>query len=163
MTTVREKIKKNPEITFAKKEDVAVSPDLLAKMNVIIPPIYYWQDVVSGKSELMTMAFVMFGRNFGRSYPIEDDNAVKIDMLRKKLFWVVRESLDVLLHHGEKVLDIFGNIDPKKVNDEEALRFKYDTRWMMKVAAFNKLVRIAPITKEKAVELGLLDKPKVAF
>ena len=163
MTTVREKIKNNPEAAFAKKENVAVAPDLLAKMNVIIPPVYYWEEVVNGKSEMMTMAFQMLGRNFGMSYSIEDDNIVKIDMLRKKLFWVVRESLDVVLHHGEKVLDIFGNIDPKKVNDEEALRFKYDTRWMQKVAAFNKLVRIAPITKEKAVELGLLDKPKVTF
>lgn len=163
MTTVREKIKKNPEAAFAKKENITVSADLLAKMNVVIPPIYYWQDVVNGKSELMTMAFQMFGRNFGMSYPIEDNNAVKIDMLRKKLFWVVRQSLDVLLHHGEKVLDMFGNIDPRKVNDEEALRFKYDTQWIVKVAAFNKLVKIAPITKDKAVELGLLDKPKMIF
>ena len=101
----------------------------------------------------------MFRKNFGMSYPIEDTNRVKLDILQKKLFWVVKESLDCLIHHGEKVLDMFGNIDPRKVNDEEALRFKYDPLWVKKVAAFNKLCKITPITKAKARSLGLLDKP----
>ena len=151
-------MKNKEDIKFAKKENVAVSPELLSSINILIPPVYYWEDVVGGKSEMMTMAFQMFGRNFGMSYPIEDTNAVKVDILRKKLFAVVRESLDVMVHHGEKVLDMFGNIDPRKVNDEEALRFKYDARWINKVAAFNKLVKIAPISKEKAEELGLLKR-----
>lgn len=141
---------------FAKKEQVAVPADILAGMHVQIPPIYYWEDVENGKSVMMTMAFRMFGRNYGQSYPIEDTNAVKIDIMRKKLFAVVKESLDVMIHHGTKILDSFGNIDPKLVNEEEAVRFKYDKFWEKKVAAFNQLVRIAPITKAEAERLGLL-------
>lgn len=140
---------------FAKKEQIEVPADILAGMHVVIPPIYYWEDVENGKSVLMTMAFQMFGQNFGMSYPIEDTNVVKIDIMRKKLFAVVKESLDVLVHHGKKVLDSFGNIDPKLVNEEEAVRFAHDPHWDKKVAAFNQLVRIAPITKEKAMKLGL--------
>ena len=154
---------KKENIKFAKKENIAVSPELLSRMEIKIPPIYYWEEVVNGTSEMMTMAFQMFGRNFGMSYPIEDTNRVKIDIMQKKLFWIVKESLDILIHHGEKVLDMFGNIDPRKVNDEEAIRFKYDPLWIQKVAAFNKLVKIAPITKQKAYSLGLLDKPKVNY
>lgn len=141
---------------FAKKEKIEVPGEMLESMNVLIPPIYYWEDVEGGKSVLMTMAFQMFGQNFGQSYPIEDTNVVKLDILRKKLFATVSESLDVLVHHGTKVLDAGGNIDPKAVNDEEAVRFKHDPFWDRKVAAFNQLVKIAPITKAKAEELGLL-------
>ena len=154
---------KKENIKFAKKENIAVSPELLARMEIKIPPVYYWENVVNGKSEMMTMAFQMFGRNFGMSYPIEDTNRVKLDILQKKLFWTVKESLDVLIHHGEKVLDMFGNIDFQKVQDEEAVRFKYDPLWVKKVAAFNKLCKITPITKAKARSLGLLDKPKVNY
>ena len=141
---------------FAKKERVEVPEEVLAGMHVLIPPIYYWEDVENGKSVLMTMAFQMFGANYGESYPIDDTNVVKLDIMKKKLFAVVKESLDVLIHHGTKVLDGFGNIDPKLVTDEEAVRFRYDPLWDKKVAAFNQLVRIAPITKKKAAELGLL-------
>ncbi|MCR4307821.1 MAG: hypothetical protein NUV80_04610 [Candidatus Berkelbacteria bacterium] len=141
---------------FAKKEQVEVPSNLLAGMNILIPPIYYWEDVEGEKSVLMTMAFQMFGRNYGQSYSIDNTNVVKFDILKKKLFGVVKESLDVLIHHGEKVLDSFGNIDPTKVNDEEAVRYKYDRLWEKRVAAFNQLVRVAPITKARAKELGLL-------
>jgi len=143
---------------FAKIEKLPVSDVVLDQMAVQIPPIYYWEDVEGGKSYRMTMAFKMCGRLFGMSYEIADTNVVKLDILRKKLFFVVKESLDVLVHHGEKVLDMFNNIDPRLVNDEEALHFRYDPTWDKKVAAFNQLCRVAPITKAKAVELGLLNK-----
>lgn len=152
-----------PVANFAKKEQPKVSKTMLTEMAVHIPPLYYWEDVIDGKSVLMTMAFKIHGHLFGMSYPIEEEEAKnfkKIEMLRQKLFKVVKESLDVLVHHGTKVLDSQGNIDPRLVNDQEALRFKYDQHWDKKVAAFNKLVRIAPITKAKAVELGLLSKNK---
>jgi hypothetical protein len=147
-----------PKANFSKKEKVAIPDSILGEMRVVIPNIFYWEDVYDGKSEKMTMAFKMFGHCFGMSYPIEDTNVVKIDILRKKLFGVVKESLDVLVHHDEKVLDMFGNIDPRLVNDEEVIHFKYDKYWDKKVAAFNHLVRVAPITRKKAEELGLLDK-----
>lgn len=141
---------------FAKKEKTIVPSDILSGMSVVIPPVFYWEDVVDGKSCLMTMAFQYRGMNYGMSYPIEDTNVVKIDILRKKLFAVVKESLDTLVHHGTKILDVGGNIDPRLVNYEEAIRFKYDKDWDKKVAAFNQLVRVVPITRKKAEALKLL-------
>lgn len=150
-----------PVANFAKKEQVAVPSGVLSQMQVVIPPLYYWEEVVDGQSVMMTMAFKMFGRNYGMSYPLNgEDNVVRLDIMRKKLFAVVKESLDVLVHHGMKVLDVFGNIDPRLVNDEEAIRFRYDPHWKEKVAAFNKLVRIAPITKKAAIRMKLLDEPR---
>mgnify|MGYP001577335739 CR=1 FL=1 len=145
-----------PLALFAKKEQIYVPPSMLGEMRVLIPNIFYWEDVENGVSCKMTMAFKMHGRLFGMSYPIEDTNFVKIDMLRKKLFAVVKESLDVLVNHGVKVLDSFGNIDLRLVNEQEAIRFKYDKYWDKKVAAFNQLVRIAPITRAKAIKMKLV-------
>ncbi len=144
---------------FARKPTSIVPIATMQEMHVQIPPIWYWEDVESGVSHMMTMAFRIHGLTFGMSYPIASDeatNQVKIGIMRKKLFAVVKESLDVLVHHGKKVLDDHGNIDPRKVNDEEAIRFKFDKDWDKKVAAFNKLVKIAPITKKKAIKLGLI-------
>jgi len=144
---------------FARKPTMDVPIATLDEMRVVIPPLWYWETVEGGISNLMTMAFKIHGLTFGMSYPIGSDeatNQVKVDMMRKKLFAVVKESLDVLVHHGKKVLDDHGNIDPRKVNDEEAIRFKYDKDWDKKVAAFNQLVRILPITKKKALKLGLI-------
>lgn len=150
-----------PLANFAKKEQIVVPKSILNEMRVVIPPIYYWEDVYNEKSVLMTMAFRIHGRSFGMSYPLDDTNKVKIGILRHKLFAVVKESLDVLLHHGPQILDMFGNIDPRKVNDAEALRWKYDKSWDKKVAVFNQLVRIMPITRKKAIKLGLLNQPKI--
>ena len=141
---------------FAKKENIYVPPSIMSDMKVNIPPIYYWEDVYKGTSEAMTMAFLYKGRPYGMSYDIEDNNFVKIEMLRKKLFNVVKESLDVLVHHGDKVLDFNGDIDPRKVNDQEAIRWKFDEHWHKKVAAYNQLVKITPITREQAKKLKLL-------
>lgn len=145
---------------FARKDKIYVPPDTLSNMSIKIPPLYYWEDVEGGESYQMTMAFKIHNLTFGMSYPIEDNNVVKVDIMRKKLFGVVKESLDVLVHHGTKVLDDTGNIDPRLVNDEEAIRFRFDPHWDKKVAAFNQLVRIVPITKKKAVQLGLLTERK---
>lgn len=147
-----------PLANFAKKEKVAVPLDIFSDMRVRIPPIWYWEDVnADGTSSLMTMAFQFRGMNYGLSYPIEDTNSVKIDIMRKKLFAVIKDSLDALVHHGTKILDSGGNIDPRLVNDEEAIRFRLDKHWDKKVAAFNKLVRVAPITKKKAIKLKLIN------
>ena len=163
ITSMKEvKEQEQPVANFAKKPNIFVPPSVMGNMRIQIPPIYYWEDVVDGQSVMMTMAFKIHGGLFGMSYPIEDQNVVKINILRKKLFAVVKESLDVLVHHGKKVLDSFGNIDPRLVNEEEAIRYRLDQYWDKKVAAFNKLVRVAPITKKKAVKLGLLPQPKMA-
>ncbi|MDZ4210036.1 MAG: hypothetical protein U1C56_02550 [Candidatus Curtissbacteria bacterium] len=145
-----------PVANFAKKEKIAVPADILSQVMVQIPPVYYWEDVEDGQSVKMTMAFKIHGLNFGMSYPIEDNNVVKIRILRHKLFAVVKESLDVLLHHGTKILDANGIIDIRLVNEQEAIRYRYDKYWDKKVAAFNQLVKIAPITKKRALKLGLI-------
>lgn len=133
---------------FKKKEKVTIFEDAIVK----IPPIYYWEDVDFGISTKMTMAFKWKGKLYGLSYLISDN----VDILRRKLFGCVKESLDVLVHYGSKVLDSKRNIVPNLVQDAEAIRFKYDNNWKNKVMAFNKLVRIMPITKKKAIKLGLL-------
>ena len=150
-----------PVANFAKKEKVVVPASIAGEMRAVVPPLYYWEEVSGGVSVLMTMAFQIHGRTFGLSYPIEDENMVKIDMLRKKLFNVVSQSLDVLAHHGTKVLDGFGNIQPTLVNDQEAIRYRLDPHWDKKVAAFNQLCKIAPITKKQAIKLKLLEQPVV--
>ena len=151
-------MKNKENIKFAKKENIIVPSSILSEMNILIPRLYYWENVENGKSVKMTMAYQYKGMNYGMSYEIEDTNTVKIDMLRKKLYNVIKESLDVMCHHNTKILDTKGNIDFKKVQDEEAIRFKYDPLWEKKVAAFNQLCKVTPITKEKALELGLLGK-----
>jgi len=156
-------LNENGQPKFMRKEQIYVPRPILENVRIQIPPIYYWEDVnADGTSSLMTMAFKWHGLCWGMSMPIdEDQNFVKIEMLRKKLYSYVKATCDVLVHHGEKVLDRDGNIDPRLVNDEEAIRYRYDKDWDKKVAAFNSLVRVAPITKKKAVKLGLLDEPKV--
>ena len=155
----QDEVEKYPKANFAKADKTPVDPSIAKAIQ--IPPIYYWEDIENGVSGKMTMAFQWQGLSFGMSYEIEDDNFVKKEMMRKRLFGVVKESLDVLVHHGSKVLDwSTKNIDSVKVNEQEAIRFVYDPLWAKRVAAFNKLVRIAPITKKKAIKLGLLDAPK---
>lgn len=147
-----------PLANFLKKDKTPV--DSVIARKIVIPPIWYWEDVEKGISHMMTMAFQRNGLNFGMSYEINDDNRDRIDIMRKKLFAVVKETMDAIVHHGQTILDSFGNIDPRKVHEAEALRFWADPLWAKRVAAFNKLVKIMPITKKKAIELGLLDKPK---
>lgn len=148
-----------PVANFLKKEKVDIPAPVMRDALVVVPRIYYWEEVVNKKSVLMTMAFVWHGRNFGYSYPMEEGiTDGQIEILRKQLFARVKETLDVLVHHGESILDSFGNIDPRKVLDQEAIRYKYDPLWDKRVAAFNKVVRVYPITRAKAIKLGLLGK-----
>lgn len=148
-----------PLANFLKKKDrTPVDPSVARTIQV--PAIFYWENTEKGISYMMTMAFRWKGQKYGMSYEINDDNRNHIDIMRKKLFAVVKETMDVIVHHGAKVLDSLGNIDPRKVNEQEALRFWADPLWAKRVAAFNKMVKVAPITSKKAVAIGLLDKPE---
>jgi len=149
-----------PLADFMRSDHSFIAKPILQDMNVMIPPLYYWETVESGVSVLMTAAFMYKGMKFGESYEIPvPNNYVKIQKMRKKLIKKVTQTMDVLVQHGKQVLDSAGNIDPRKVMDQEAIRFKYDPLWDKRVAAFNKLVRVAPITRSQAVNLGLLHKP----
>jgi hypothetical protein len=156
-----EKVAEAPLANFLRKGKTVVPLPVMQDMAVKIPPLFYWETVENGVSVLMTAAFQWHGQNFGESYEIPDDNFVKIQMLRKKLIRKVQQTMDVLVHHGNTVLDSFGNIDARKIWDQEAMRNKFDPMWGKKVAAFNKLVRVCPITRTKAIKLGLLPKHKV--
>ena len=68
----------------------------------------------------------------------------------------MKDTLDILIHHGKKVLDSFGNIDPRLVNDYEAQRDAYDKKWGARVLAFKKVVKIKEITRAQAEVLKLV-------
>lgn len=126
-------------------------------MDTLVPNIYYWEERnILGGLDLMTMGFKWEGKMYCRAFEMANErNVVKIKMARRKLFQIMKESLDVLVHHGAKVLDATGNINPRLVNDEEAIRYKFDPLWDKRVAAFNKIVRVKEITKEEADKIFL--------
>lgn len=122
------------------------------RARIFVPTIYYWEDKEEG---LITAAFRWKGQNFGMSFPYDENFVRRNNFDRKKLLHRVRETLDVLVHHGKKILDKDGSINPQKVNDAEAERFRYDKLWPQKVAAFEKAVLVKNISKEQAVKLQL--------
>lgn len=126
---------------------------IIGQTSTKIPTIYMWEDHMAGT---LTAAFKHGTGTYGYSYPLNPDLKERAKEA-KKLGLLVKESLDVLVHHGEKVLDRFGNIDPAKVNEEEASRYYFDPMWDRRVKALNQLVRIHPISRKQAVILGLLE------
>ena len=76
--------------------------------------------------------------------------------LREMLEGKLRETLDVIVHHGKQVLDGDGNIDGQLVQDQEAIRHFHDKLWSDRVTAFNKVVLIKDITREEALKMKLL-------
>ena len=128
-------------------------------VNIRVPTIYFWEESYNDKPTIMTAAFKWKGVCFGESFPIDD---TKLSTVRKKadknkLIEKVKEALDVLIHHGKRVLDDGdGNIDPRKVNDAEAERFYLDPGWRDKVIALRQIMLVRKITREQAVQLGLL-------
>lgn len=121
----------------------------------MVLPVYFWIDEYNGKPEVMTAAVRWKGLNFGLSFPV-DENKVRCNMDKKKLVAHLKEIVSVLVLHGEKVLDKHKQIDPRLVNDQEAVRWKFDPSWDKHVQAVNKLTKVKEITREDAVKLGLL-------
>lgn len=126
--------------------------------NITVPTVYFWEESYNDKPILMTVAFKWRGICFGESFPIDN---TKLRRIRKKgdknrLIEKVKEALDILVHHGEKILDGDGNINPKKVNDEEAIRYWLDENWRGKVIALRKAMIVKDITRDQAVKLELL-------
>ncbi len=126
--------------------------------DVRVPTIYFWEDFYNNKPEKMTAAFKWRGMCFGESFPIDD---TKLNKIRKRgdknrLIEKVKEALDIVVHHGSRVLDSDGNINPKKVNDAEAERFWIDPEWRNKIIALRKIIIVKDATKEEVIKLGLL-------
>ncbi len=124
----------------------------LIQQNILIPTIYCWEDDDKGK---LVAAFKWEGQVWGLSYE-KNTNVARKNMDWKYLKDQVKETLDILVHHGKKAFDSQGNIDPIKVMDQEAIRHKYDKLWANKVIAFNKVVKFKTITQKEAYTLKLL-------
>jgi hypothetical protein len=140
---------------FAKAENIKIAPELMAQMATLVPPIYFWFDVVNGIPELMTAAVQWKGLNFGLSFPVAE-NKVKARMDSKKLITHMREVASVLAIHGEKALDSHKELNMKLINEQEAMHWKLDPIWDKRVKAVDKLIRVKDITKQKAQELKLI-------
>lgn len=122
-------------------------------IRVLLPTIYYWEDKENGT---ITASFRWKKQIFGMSYPYDDNFVKRNNFHKRKLIGLVKDTMDVLIHHGAQVLDSNGNIDSSKVHDAEAQRFRYDRLWSARVAAFEKAVMIKTISKEQAIKLHLL-------
>ena len=123
--------------------------------KIIVPNLYYWETEYNGKAYLMTAAFQWKGMNYGFSFSMED-NAVKNKMNKKKLINIVKESLDILVHHGKNAIVSDGNINSRETRDEEARRFWLDKLWAKRIICFNKIVKVKNITCDEAKKLKLL-------
>lgn len=142
---------------FAKADQTPVDPKIATSMSEFVPFIYFWFDVFNEKPVLMTAAVPWKGLKFGLSFPV-DENKVRARIDSKKLIDHMREIVSVLVLHGKDILDSDNQIDPRKVNDQEAMRWKFDPLWDKRVKAVDKLTKIKYIKREEAVKLKLLDK-----
>lgn len=124
------------------------------KIAIQVPLLFYWEDEIVG---IMTCAFKWKGQNFGLSFPLEK-NLTRRRMDKKKLVAQVRDTLDMLWHHGKDILDRNGNVDYRIVNDKEAAHAFRDKDWISKVAFVRSVLKnaVKDITREQAVRLGLL-------
>lgn len=119
---------------------------------VRLPTIYLWEDSKNGQ---VCGAFYWKGRPWGICFPYEDTSARR-EADKQHLRTRLRDTLDILVHHGEEVVDKRGNINPTKVNDAEANRFWVDPLWRNRLLAFRKAVKFKEISKKTAEELNLL-------
>ena len=137
--------------TFAKKDISTVDTSVISTM---VPPVYFWLDLFEDKPIKMTAAVKWKDLRFGLSFPVPD-NKVQARMDSSKLITHMREVASVLALHGEKVLDVYQQLDMKLINEQEAIRYKLDHLWDKKVKAVEKLIKVKDITKQRAVELKL--------
>ena len=139
---------------FAKKENIKPS-DLKTVGAVNVPPVYFWLDIgLNDKPVLMTAAVMWNGMKFGLSFPV-DENKVRARMDSSKLIVHMREVASVLALHGKEVLGNDNQLDMKKINEQEAIRFKFDPSWRTRTRAVDALIRVKDITKEQARKLKL--------
>lgn len=124
-------------------------------MTVKVLPIFYWEEDFDGEPTVMTACVPYKSTSFGLSFPI-DENKKRKDLDKKKLLTHMREIVSILTLHGDAVLDSYGEIDPRLVNDEEAKHGMLDPLWFKKVKAVDKLIRFKEITTKQAKEFNLL-------
>lgn len=141
---------------FAKKEKVKPE-DFQAVGAVMVPPVFVWFSAFDehDKPHLITAAVKWEGLRFGLSFDI-DENQVRARMDCDKLIRHMREVSSVLALHGKTVLDSNQELNMKQVNEQEAIRFRLDSKWYQRVKVVDSLIRIKYITQEKAKELKVL-------
>lgn len=124
------------------------------KIAIQVPLLFYWEDEILG---VMTCAFKWKGQNFGLSFPLEQ-NLTRRRMDKGRLIAQVRDTLDVLWHHGKEILDRSGNVNYTMVNDKEAIRAFRDKKWISEVAFVKNVLKnaVKEITRDQAIKLGLL-------
>ena len=125
----------------------------LGATKVVVPTIFVWEDKKNGE---VIGAFRLENQLYGISFPYEMDRSRR-EMDKKHLKVRLRDTLDLLIHHGRQVMDSKGNVDPYKVKQVEADRYFMDPFWKRRVNAFRKVCRIKEITKDEALKLHLID------
>ena len=136
-------------VTAAKKKAV-VNP--IGATKVFVPTIYVWEDRKNGE---IIGAFEWQGSTYGLSFDYEMDRSQR-ERDKKQLKIRLRDTLDLLIHHGRRVMDSRGNINPNAVMQVEADRYFADPFWKERVKAFRRVCRIKEITKDEAIKLNLL-------
>lgn len=122
--------------------------------KILVPFIFYWEEMKDGMV-YMTAAFEWYGKKFGETWPKGTTNREAV-LNKTHLLGIMRDTLCMLEHHGKKVLDQEGNIDPRKVNDQEAIQYEMDPLYDKKIEAFNQACKIKEITKDQAQKIGLM-------
>ena len=131
--------------------------------NIVVQTIYFWVEFdLQEKPVSMTAAFTYFSKAYG---PLQFGETWTVDeawgpttrkAYQKKLCGKMVETLDVLVHHGDKILDSRGNINFRELQDAEAERFFRDPLWADRLGAFTKVVIVKVINFKKAQELKLI-------
>lgn len=119
---------------------------------IIEPIVYYWEDP---KEKLITAACKAGSLKWGLSFPMSENATLK-RMDKKKLIRVLTDTLDVLINHGEEILDENGNINWTKVNDAEARRALLDKNWVKRLKLFRRAISIKEIELDDAKKERLL-------
>ena len=131
--------------------------------TIMVPTIYFWVEFDLNEVPVsMTAAFTYMSRahgalQFGETWPVDASwGATTRKTYQKKLCGKMVETLDVLVHHGDAILDSHGNINFRLLQDAEAERFFQDKLWADRLGAFAKVVIVKVINFKKAKELKLI-------
>ncbi len=151
------------ELTEQEKKIVDIHKADVNKNSIRVPDLYFWVDYnILQQPVQMTCAFKWMSKihgllYFGQSYKIDEDwSKSRRRAYEKRLMAFMVNSLGLLVHMGDMILDSDGNIDPQKATDETARRYFLDKLWKSRLEAFTKVVRVKAINVVKAKELGLL-------
>jgi hypothetical protein len=161
-------VEKRPELELIKPKEatedekkILASHDKSVKEKagqIMVPDLYFWVDYnILEKPIAMTCAFKWRDLQFGEMWKIDELwSRGKRRAYEKKLMAKMVNSLGLIVHFGNLILDKNKNIDPVKAQDEVARRYFLDKLWKARLDAFHKVIRIKVINVVKAKELGLL-------